>query len=388
VRLVIVVSGSRGDVQPMLAIALGLMAAGQDVVVCSSPDNERAARECGCVFESIGEPLRDNPSFGSWGFTGFNRFIRRQIDLQIRGLPRLMEGCDLVLASGLAFGARPVAERLGIPYRYVAFTPASFLGTTRDPMWVRVVRGAADGFAELAYGSALNRGRAALGLAPVRRVMRQLMGATPIAATDRDLDVLPQGVRLRSRQTGYPLLAPRGDLSETLRRFLATGPPPVYAGFGSMPVDNPRRMAAVLVDAAERAGQRLVVSRGWAKLPDVPCGDGCLFVDDEPHSLLFSKVGAVLHHGGAGTVATAARAGVPQILLPVAADQFLWRSRVVKLGLGPATPMLRFATARSIARAMTMALGDPLYQENAAAMAARLRAAPDGVTTTVAEITT
>jgi sterol 3beta-glucosyltransferase len=154
-----------------------------------------------------------------------------------------------------------------------------------------------------------------------------------------------------------------------------------------MPVDSPRRMAARLVDAAQRAGRRVVISRGWARLPDVQCGDGCLFVDDEPHSLLFSKVCAVVHHGGAGTVATAARAGVPQIVLPVAADQFLWRSRVVKHGLGPATPMLRFATARSIAKAMMMTLGEPLYRENAAAMAARLWAAPDGVTATVAEIT-
>jgi vancomycin aglycone glucosyltransferase len=191
VRLVIVVSGSRGDVQPVLAIATGLVAAGHDVLVCSSPDNDQGARDCGCAFESIGEPLRDNPSFGSWGFRGFNRFIRRQIDLQIRALPRLVEGCDLILASGLAFGVRPVAERLRIPYRYIAFTPASFLGTTRDPMWVRVVRGAADAFAEVAYGSALNRGRAGLGLPPVRRVMRQLMGTSPISATDPDLDVLP-----------------------------------------------------------------------------------------------------------------------------------------------------------------------------------------------------
>ena len=113
----------------------------------------------------------------------------------------------------------------------------------------------------------------------------------------------------------------------------------------------------------------------------------CLFVDEEPHDLLFPQVSAVIHHGGAGTVATAARAGVPQIVLPQAADQFLWRSQVVGLGLGPRAPMLRLASAASLARAITVAAGEPVYRHNAAALAARLEAAPDGVAETVAEIT-
>jgi hypothetical protein len=85
-------------------------------------------------------------------------------------------GSDLVVASGLAFGARPVAEHLGIPYRYVSFVPAGFLGTSRDPIGVRVIRGVLDAFADLAYGPALNAARRKLGLPRARNVMRQLMG--------------------------------------------------------------------------------------------------------------------------------------------------------------------------------------------------------------------
>lgn len=386
-RVAIVVSGSRGDVQPMLALAVGMKAAGHDIVFCSSPDNGTWARSHGCAFEAIGERLRDNASLDGWGFGAFNRFIRRQIELQVRDLPGVVEGCDLVVASGLVWGVRPVAEHFGIPYRYVAFTPAGFLGTTRDPIGVRLSRGLADRYANLAYGSALDRGRAALGLPRARGVMRQLMGPATIAATDPALTVLPEGGRLRVTQTGYPLLAQGGELSEDLRRFFAEGPPPVYAGFGSMPVASRERMGRLLVGAAARAGQRLVVSRGWAGIEDPACGDGCLFVDDEPHSLLFPSVSAVIHHGGAGTVATAARAGVPQIVLPQAADQFLWRSQVVGLGLGPRAPMLRLASAASLARAIEATLGDPIYRQRAQDMAARLGAAPDGVAATVAEIT-
>ncbi len=386
VRVAIVVSGSRGDVQPMIAVAVGLRAADHDAIVCSSPDNEAWVRSHGCTFAAVGEPLRDNTALGSWVTLAFNRFIRRQIELQVRDLPGLIEGCDLVLASGLVWGVRPVAERLGVPYRYVAFTPAGFLGTTRDPIGTRISRGAAGLFADVAYGGALDRGRAALGLPRVRGVMQQLMGPATIAATDPTLTVLPRGARLRVTQTGYPLLAPTGGLSEGLRRFLAAGPPPIYAGFGSMPVGNAERVGRLLVEASARAGQRLVVSRGWAGIPDVERSDRCLFVDDEPHPLLFSKVSAVIHHGGAGTVATAARAGVPQIVLPQAADQFLWRSQVVRLGLGPRGPMLRLASAASLSRAIDAALADATYRQRAREVAARLRGAPDGVAVTVAEI--
>jgi vancomycin aglycone glucosyltransferase len=387
VRVAIVVSGSRGDVQPMLALAIGLQEDGHEALVCSSPENAAWARGLGCAFEAIGEQLRGNPSLRGWGFRDFDPFIRRQIAAQVRDLPRLVEGSDIVIASGLMFGARPVAERLGIGYRYVSFVPASFLGTTRDPLGTRLVRGAASRYADLRYGSALDRGRRELGLPSIRGVMRQLMGPGMIAATDPALTVLPEDARLLVTQTGYPLLANRSELSEELRQFLDAGPPPLYAGFGSMPVGNRERVGRLLVEAARRAGQRLVISRGWAEIPQTTHDGSCLFIGDEPHDRLFPRVGAVIHHGGAGSVATAARAGVPQIILPVAADQFLWRGAVVRLGLGPRATMLRLATTASVATAMTSVLTDSAYRRRAGEMAARLAETPDGVATTVAEIT-
>jgi vancomycin aglycone glucosyltransferase len=112
-RVAVVVSGSRGDLQPMLALAAGLGAAGHDVIVCSSPDNESWARTVGCAFEPLGEALHDNPSLGDWGIRPFSRFIRRQIAIQVRELPRMAADRDLVVASGLAFGARSVAQHRG-----------------------------------------------------------------------------------------------------------------------------------------------------------------------------------------------------------------------------------------------------------------------------------
>jgi vancomycin aglycone glucosyltransferase len=386
-RVGVVVSGSRGDVQPMLAVAIGLRDAGHDAIFCSSPDNETWARSLGCPFESVGEALRGNRSLGGWGFREFDPFIRRQVALQVRDLPRLLEGCDTIVASGLTFGAGLVAQHLAIPYRYVSFTPASFLGTTRDSLGTRVVRRVAETYADVRYGSALAAARRRLGLARAGNVMRHLLGVGTIAATDPALTVAPDGSHLLVTQTGYPLLAPQGDLSKELRLFLDDGPPPIYAGFGSMPVGNGERMGRLLVEAAELSGQRLVISRGWGGIADTTRGGSCLFVDDEPHDRLFPRVRSVIHHGGAGTVATAARAGVPQIILPAAADQFLWRRAVVRLGLGPPAPMLRLASARSLARAITAVVAAPVYLGRAEDIAARLADGPDGVATTVAEIT-
>lgn len=384
-RVALVVSGSRGDVQPMLALALGLEAAGHEALVCSSPENEASARALGCHFAAVGEPIRGNPELAAGGLRAFNRFIGRQAEIQARDLPAMLEGWDRVLATGLVFGVRPVAEQLKVPYRFVAFSPATLLGTTRDGLGTRLL-GWATGFgADRLYGAALNRARASLELPRVSGVMGQLMGPVPIAATDPALTVTSAGARLRATQTGYPLLNTDREPSDELRRFLDDGPPPLYAGFGSMPVGDGARIVEILVATARATRQRLVVARGWAGLPDPDAANDCLFTDDEPHAWLFPRVRAVIHHGGAGTVATAARAGVPQVVLPQAADQFAWRANVVHLGLGPKAPMLRRVSEGSLTVAIAAVLDDARYRERASAIAEELRTAPDGVATTVEE---
>jgi vancomycin aglycone glucosyltransferase len=386
-RIALVVSGSRGDIQPMLALAAGLNRSGHDAVFLSPPENEGLARAHDCPFRTVGSNIRGDAGLAAGGLRALNRFIRREVMIQVRDLPGLVGDRDLILASGLVFGVRPAAEHLGIPYRYVAFSPATMLGTTRDGLATRALAASSGFIADRLYGAALNRGRAGLGLPRVRNVMVQLIGRDPVAATDPALTVVPAGARLKATQTGYMHLAPRGELSGELSRFLSAGPPPIYAGFGSMPVGNSERISRLLVGAASATRQRLVVSRGWAELPAVNGADDCLFVGDEPHALLFPRVAAVIHHGGAGTIASAARAGVPQIVLPHAVDQFAWRTQVVALGLGPRAPLLRTVSAAALARAIDAVLSDGRYRTRARELAARLAAAGDGVDATVRAVT-
>ena len=92
-----------------------------------------------------------------------------------------------------------------------------------------------------------------------------------------------------------------------------------------------------LIGAARAVGRRIIVSRGWADLELIDDAADCMAVDDVSYDVLFPRVAAVVHHGGAGTTAAAARAGVPQVITPMFSDQFYWATRIVDLGVGATT---------------------------------------------------
>jgi UDP:flavonoid glycosyltransferase YjiC (YdhE family) len=137
-------------------------------------------------------------------------------------------------------------------------------------------------------------------------------------------------------QTGAWILPDARPLPAGLEAFLDAGTPPVYVGFGSMPMSTATDIARITVEAARAQGRRVLVSRGWAGLGPVDGSDDCLAVGDVNHQALFRRVAAVVHHGGAGTTTTAARAGAPQVVVPQFVDQPHWAARVAELGIGAA----------------------------------------------------
>ena len=383
--IAVVSCGTRGDVQPMAALTLGLNAAGHQAFLHAPPENEAWARGLGCPFQALGAPVRGNPILKAGGLGALARFVRQEIGTQVRQLRDRARGCDLKLATGLAFGAPGVAESLGIAYRDVSFVPAASLGTTKDGLGFKLLGWLTARLVNAGVLSAVNRSRSELGLQPIGNVLANSIGAGAIAATDAALTTVPPGVALRAVQTGYMHLRQPGQLDGEAEAFLDSGPPPVYVGFGSMPVPRAERMGQLLADAARTAGRRFVVASGWGGPKGTARQGDCLFVDDVPHALLFPRVAAVVHHGGAGTVATAARAGVPQVVLPHMSDQFMWRSKVVKLGLGPRAGLLRMLSARSLAKAVLECLENERYKRKAEEIATAIRDT-DGVDLTVRAI--
>jgi sterol 3beta-glucosyltransferase len=135
---------------------------------------------------------------------------------------------------------------------------------------------------------------------------------------------------------------------------------------------------ALVLDALRRAGQRGVLQTGWGALGEVPRSDRVFPVGPVPHDWLFPRVAAAVHHGGAGTVAAALRAGVPSVLVPFMADQPFWARRVFARGAAPAPIPRQRLTAERLAAAVRSAVTDPETRRRAAELGAKVRA-DDGV---------
>jgi UDP:flavonoid glycosyltransferase YjiC (YdhE family) len=153
------------------------------------------------------------------------------------------------------------------------------------------------------------------------------------------------------------LKLPNQQLPE-LDRFLAAGPPPIYAGFGSMPVRDQIRNMPLIADAARRAGQRVVIGKFWDAPSELANSDDVFFIKKYPHRKLFPQMAAVVHHGGAGTTATTAISGVPQIIVPHLLDQYYWGNQVYQSGLGPRPIWRSKLTAAKLARAIRETLSN------------------------------
>jgi UDP:flavonoid glycosyltransferase YjiC (YdhE family) len=155
--------------------------------------------------------------------------------------------------------------------------------------------------------------------------------------------------------TGFWLLPTPDDWTppEDLSRFLAAGAAPVAIGFGSTGLDRPQEQTRMIVEAIQKAGQRAVLLSGWGGLGGVQLPESVHAAGFVPYRWLFPQCAAVVHHAGVGTLAEALLAGLPSVVMPVAADQHFWATRAHELGVAskPIKPMA--ATPEEIARAVT-----------------------------------
>lgn len=379
-RVLLSTYGTLGDVEPLLALATQLRALGADVRMCVPPDEEFAGRLAGLGIESVpvGPPVRTLMR----GTTPaeLSRYRAEIVETQFDVFPSAAEGCDALVAAGLAqVAARSVAEAAGIPYVYVTYSvvnlPSPHHAPPPRPGWPEP-EGANTALWELdadkvnaQFRDALNRHRAALGLAPVDNVRDHVYSDRPWLAADPVLGPAVPGVEVV--QTGAWTRVDERPLPPELVAFLDAGPPPVYVGFGSIsPAPDIARWS---VELSRARGYRVLLSRGWADLAVA----GCFTIGDVNHQRLFGELAAVVHHGGAGTTQTAARAGVPQVVVPIRlADNPYWAGRVTASGVGAALDGPT-ATRESLSTAFDTALA-PETRARAAALGAEMRT--DGAT--------
>jgi vancomycin aglycone glucosyltransferase len=389
-RILMAPEGTRGDVQPLAVLGRALRERGCEVRVCAASDARPLVEQHGLGFCPVPLDVRawiqSQAAAVHAGGLAMHRaaadYMSDALDHQLRALTREAEDADLILGGGVQIGAPTAAEAHGIPYRFVAYCPIVFPSGDHPPFIVerRVRSGRMNRWlwrAFLGVGGALlrpavNRRREALGLAPVRDFYSYLRSPRPLLAADPQLAPLPDDVAFDVETVGF--LAPPGEgrLPEKLESFLAAGPAPVYLGFGSMPDPDPARTTRQVLEAVRHLGVRAVVSEGWAGLGRAPLPEGVTTVGAVPHGLLFPRMAAIVHHGGAGTTSTAARAGVPQLVVPHLLDQFYWADRVERLGLGPPALPRRQLDAERLAGLLEVILGNDVLNERAAELAARM----------------
>ncbi|WP_189226160.1 glycosyltransferase [Saccharothrix coeruleofusca] len=415
-RALLVTHGTRGDVQPVLALAVALRRAGHGVLMAAPHSAAAMAAEHGVEFAGLDEGpnrLLDDPLLRQavdGGYRGLRgkvtavRTARRIKPLMaevLRDLGRIARdsAADVVVHTP-ALPAQHVAELLGVPAVLAALQPgwvptAAFpcpmLPLPRLPKSLNRATYLLVGATLRAYAGIADRWRVdQLGL-PRRRgahdPLRDEHGRDRLVLQAFSPLITPVAPDWAAavRTTGFWFL-PEASWTPPpdLERFLSAGPPPVYLGFGSMAGRDTARTGRIVAEAVRAAGVRAVLATGRGGLAP-PSTPGVHIIDQVPHQWLFPRVSAVVHHGGAGTTAAALAAGVPQVVCPFVADQPHWAQRTHAVGVAPPPVRQQRLTATALAEAVTAAVHDTAMRRRARELGAHIRA-EDGVTQAAAAL--
>jgi vancomycin aglycone glucosyltransferase len=398
-RIVLASHGTRGDVQPIVALGVALKARGHSVRLVAPANFVTWIRGFGLDAHSDGidvEALLRASGAGLQTLSWQMRYLSHNTPLLFEPVARVSADCDLIVGAGLQVAAASVAQWRNVPYAHALFCPCVIPSRAAPPpnvhrqtlpRWInRFLWLTGAPLADLALRGPINRGRATLGLEAIRNPISRLFNGRTILAADHDLGPFPDDAPQSATRTDAWVLDEPGKLDARVEAFLQRGPAPVYIGFGSMVAPSAPELVAQALAAVRALGRRAVIAGGWAALgAHIQEADDVLTVDNLPHSLIFPRVAAAMHHGGAGTTTAVARGGAPQVVLPHILDQYYWAHRVEVLGLGPPALPIERVTAAAFRDRISRALNDPLIRERVNRLAP-LVAARNGVTAAIEQL--
>jgi sterol 3beta-glucosyltransferase len=408
-RVNLLTVGTRGDVQPAVALGVGLKRAGFEVYLAAFEEFQSLVEAYGLDFIPLSENIQEllHQSAGKKVFSGTALFdllklFRNTFSRMFTVFWQISRDCDLLISNAATtFVVDAVAEKLQIPYIETSLFPGwptrafpSFFGPWPPSLGAQSsglagqFKGALNWFSYKPVNWAIS-----LWIRPmVERCRREILGLpggkserpgkkpTPaLAGFSKHVLPRPPEWGENINVTGYWHLDTAAfEPPSALQAFLDSGAPPVYIGFGSMPSQNPEQVTDMVIQALTMAGQRGILFTGQG-----PLGRGMVqrstkspvyFVESIPHDWLLPRTVAVVHHGGAGTTAAGIRAGIPSILIPIGADQRLWAYRVETLGVGPKPIPRSRLTAELLANTITQAVTDQVMCQCAAALGKKIRA--------------
>ncbi|KAH7273909.1 hypothetical protein B0J15DRAFT_567405 [Fusarium solani] len=416
--IVIQIVGSRGDVQPFVALGKTLSSYGHRVRIATHPTFAKFVRENDLEFFSIGgDPAElmafmvKNPGL----MPGADAVKTGEVSKRRRGIEEMMLGCwrscieagdgleatsddqrpfvaDAIIANPPSFAHIHIVERLGIPLHLMFTMPWSPTTAFPHPL-ANIQHSATDGASSNYMSYAMVEVMTWQGLGDVvNRFRTKVLGLDPIALMWAP--GLLERLRVPYTYCWSPALIPKpGDWGDNidisgfffldlassftppadLDAFLRAGPPPVYIGFGSIVVDDPAKLTRTIFEAIRLAGVRALVSKGWGGIGgDDQVPEGVFMLGNVPHDWLFGRVSAVCHHGGAGTCSAGIKAGRPTAVVPFFGDQPFWGAMVSRAGAGPEPIPHTDLTAEKLAAAIRYCLL-PETQARAQELGARIR---------------
>lgn len=397
-RVTILTYGSRGDVEPFVALGVGLRNAGHAVRLAGPAPYASLAQAYGVEFVPIeGDPNQLTQTLADRAGLSWPRMVFRMIQhilplakAAFATLERAAHDADLIVHSFLMTDAgHTLAHLRGVPDVSAQFFPI-FLPTS-----------AFSGVAlpDLPLGGLYRRGTHALNTAMFRygsRLLYRMVRASVPALPDLAPWLMQKPVGERTsilfayspqilprppewppyaHVTGYWQLPPPAGWApgEELVRFLESGPPPVYFGPGSMRTGRLINLLRSVVASARACGQRVLLGVPPQVLEEDLKGADVFAAQSVPHAWLFPRMRYILHHGGAGTTGAAAAAGVPSTAIPFTADQAFWARRIQRLGIGPAGSSARHLSRAHLEAVVMEALTNPAYQRRAETLGENMR---------------
>ncbi|OJJ08353.1 hypothetical protein ASPVEDRAFT_393860 [Aspergillus versicolor CBS 583.65] len=407
-NIVIQVVGSRGDVQPFIALGNELQLHGHRVRLATHGVFESFVRDSGLEFYPIG----GDPSELMAYMVKNPGLIPQMQSLQGGDIQRkramvaeMLQGCwnscisddpvtrtpfvaDAIIANPPSFAHVHCAQALSIPLHLMFTMPwtstrafphplANLKYSTTEPkMANHLSYGIVEWMTWQGLGDIINRWRDSLDLEPIPTTegpgLTETLKVPFTYCWSPSLAPKPSDWKSNIDVCGFffrspPSYTPPAELDS----FLRNGSTPVYIGFGSIVIDDPAAMTTIIVNAVKSLGIRAIVSRGWSNLGEPSSNDQIFYLGDCPHEWLFQHVAAVVHHGGAGTTACGLRFGKSTTIIPFFGDQLFWGEMVASRGLGPKPIPYKSLTTHKLADAIRFCL-QPTAQSAARDVAKRM----------------
>ncbi len=398
-RITILTVGSRGDVQPFVGLGLGLKKAGYDVCIATEAGFEAFVKGFGLEFA----PLRTEfiqlaqSAKGKKALSGKQslRLIKEVMPMLRKMLDdawHAAQGSDAIIYHPKAMAGQHIAEKLEVPCFLAMTLPAlsptrafanPILGNHNFGGWLNKLSFTLTiKTMFIPYAKMINQWRAEkLGL-PRSRLDLTLRGQPIPKLYGYSQLILPNPPDWDESTfvTGYWFLPPVTNWTapSDLLAFLTNGSPPIYVGFGSMTLPDPERLARIVLEAADKSNQRVLMASGWGGLAASDIPSHAHILESAPHEWLFPRCAAVIHHGGSGTTGAGLRAGKPTLVCPFFGDQPFWGQRVYELGVGPRPIPQKQLCVENLAVAMRQIATDAKMREKAHALGEQLRR-EDGV---------